>query len=251
MTGETFAVIGAAGGIGSSVTRQLAARGHAVVAVGRSDVALRQVTDPLRQQGFDVLDFAMDLSAAADGDDLVSFAVGRSGRLDGVVNSAAVYESSSATDLDLSGWARTMETNLRGPLVVTSSVARLLAGQGHGRVVHITSVTASVSRGGYTLYEASKAGLVAATRSMAVELAPYGVVVNSVAPGWVRTPMTAALLAGCPPERVAELIPVGRVGEADEVAEVACWLAVDSPSFLTGQTVVVDGGQTARTGTLG
>jgi NAD(P)-dependent dehydrogenase (short-subunit alcohol dehydrogenase family) len=251
MTGETFAVIGAAGGIGSSVTRQLAARGHAVVAVGRSDVALRQVTDPLRQQGFDVLDFAMDLSAAADGDDLVSFAVGRSGRLDGVVNTAAVYESSSATALDLSGWARTMETNLRGPLVVTSSVARLLAGQGHGRVVHITSVTASVSRGGYTLYEASKAGLVAATRSMAVELAPYGVVVNSVAPGWVRTPMTAALLAGCPPERVAELIPVGRVGEADEVAEVACWLAVDSPSFLTGQTVVVDGGQTARTGTLG
>jgi 3-oxoacyl-[acyl-carrier protein] reductase len=251
MTGETFAVIGAAGGIGSSVTRQLAARGHAVVAVGRSDVALRQVTDPLRQQGFDVLDFAMDLSAAADGDDLVSFAVGRSGRLDGVVNTAAVYESSSATALDLSGWARTMETNLRGPLVVTSSVARLLAGQGHGRVVHITSVTASVSRGGYTLYEASKSGLVAATRSMAVELAPYGVVVNSVAPGWVRTPMTAALLAGCPPERVAELIPVGRVGEADEVAEVACWLAVDSPSFLTGQTVVVDGGQTARTGTLG
>jgi NAD(P)-dependent dehydrogenase (short-subunit alcohol dehydrogenase family) len=251
MTGETFAVIGAAGGIGSSVTRQLAARGHAVVAVGRSDVALRQVTDPLRQQGFDVLDFAMDLSAAADGDDLVSFAVGRSGRLDGVVNTAAVYESSSATALDLSGWARTMETNLRGPLVVTSSVARLLAGQGHGRVVHITSVTASVSRGGYTLYEASKAGLVAATRSMAVELAPYGVVVNSVAPGWVRTPMTAALLAGCTPERVAELIPVGRVGEADEVAEVACWLAVDSPSFLTGQTVVVDGGQTARTGTLG
>ena len=140
-----------------------------------------------------------------------------------------------------------MDTNLRGPLLVTSSAARHFVQQGSGRIVHISSITALVSRGGYTLYEASKAGLVAATRSMAVELAPHGVVVNSVAPGWIRTPMTKEFVDRASSEAIAAVIPLGRVGEPEEIAAVTCWLAVDSPVFLTGQTIVVDGGQMSRT----
>ncbi len=251
MTGpRTIAVIGAAGGIGASVTRRLAELGHTVVAVGRSEESLREVIGPLHAQGLDVTGLAMDLARLADGDDLVSLALDRSGRFDGLINTAAVYESSGATALDLSGWERTMGPNLRGPMLVASAAARHFVDQRAGRIVQITSMTASVSRGGYTMYEASKAGLAAATRSMAVELAPAGVLVNAVAPGWVQTPMTEKLLAECSQEAIAELIPVGRVGGADEIAGVACWLALDSPGFLTGETIVVDGGQTARTGHL-
>jgi 3-oxoacyl-[acyl-carrier protein] reductase len=247
---RTVAVIGAAGGIGASVVRHLATRGHSVVAVGRSIEPLLRITAPLRDQGHPVTEFALDLSRVTDGDDLVSFILDSFGQIDALVNTAAVYQPSTATTLDQVQWAQTMDANLRGPLLVTSSAARHFVQQGSGRIVHISSITALVSRGGYTLYEASKAGLVAATRSMAVELAPHGVVVNSVAPGWVRTPMTEEFLAQCSPAAVAELIPVGRVGEPDEIAQVTGWLATESPCFLTGQTIVVDGGQTSRTAHL-
>jgi NAD(P)-dependent dehydrogenase (short-subunit alcohol dehydrogenase family) len=248
--GQTVVVLGAAGGIGATVVRDLARHGHSVVAVGRSTASLRDVSGPLRDAGMPIADFELDLARATDGDDLVSFTLDRMGRCDAIINAAAVYRPSGATTLDVGEWAETMDANLRGPLLVTSSFARHFVGQRSGRIVHISSITASVSRGGYTLYEASKAGLVAATRSMAVELAPSGVLVNSVAPGWVRTPMAAEFLAQCTTASVAELIPVGRVGEPEEVAEVTCWLATQSPAFLTGQTIVVDGGQTARTGCL-
>jgi gluconate 5-dehydrogenase len=247
---RTIAVLGAAGGIGTSVTRRLAELGHTVVAVGRTEESLRQLTGPDRSRSLDITGFVMDLSGLVDGDDLVAFALATSGRFDGLVNTAAVYEPTGATVLDLIGWERTMGTNLRGPILVASAAARHFTRQGTGRIVQVTSITASVSRGGYTMYEASKAGLAATTRSMAVELASSGVLVNAVAPGWVRTPMTEGFLAGCSQEAIADLIPVGRVGEADEIAQVACWLALDSPGFLTGQTIVVDGGQTARTGHL-
>lgn len=249
-TARTVAVIGAAGGIGASLVHHLATRGHSVVAVGRSVESLAAVTAPVRAQGHPVTEFALDLSCATGGDDLVSFALDSFGRFDAIVNTAAVYQESAATSLDQVQWSQTMDVNLRGPLLVTSSAARHFVRQGSGRIVHISSITALVSRGGYTLYEASKAGLVAATRSMAVELAPHGVVVNSVAPGWVRTPMTEEFLAECSPVAIAELIPVGRVGEPDEIAQVTAWLATESPRFLTGQTIVVDGGQTSRTAHL-
>jgi NAD(P)-dependent dehydrogenase (short-subunit alcohol dehydrogenase family) len=247
---RAIAVLGAAGGIGADVVRRLAADGHSVVAVGRSMRSLQAVTAPLRDRGHRVTEFVLDLSRVTGDDDLVPFALGTYGRFDAVVNTAAVYQPSAATALDRAQWSETMDANLRGPLLVTSAAARHFVRQGAGRIVHIASITALVSRGGYTLYEVSKAGLVAATRSMAVELAPHGVVVNSVAPGWVRTPMSEQFLAGCSPEAIADLIPVGRVGEPAEIAQVTCWLATESPGFLTGQTIVVDGGQTSRTAHL-
>jgi NAD(P)-dependent dehydrogenase (short-subunit alcohol dehydrogenase family) len=247
---RTVAVIGAAGGIGASVVEHLATRGHAVVAVGRSIESLRKATAPLREQGYPIAEFALDLAQATDGDELVAFTLESFGRIDALVNTAAVYLPSEATNLDQAQWSQTMDTNLRGPLLVASSAARQFMRQRSGRIVHISSITALVSRGGYTLYEASKAGIVAATRSMAVELAPHGVAVNSVAPGWVRTPMTEGFLAECTPASIAELIPAGRVGEPGEIAQVTGWLATECPGFLTGQTIVVDGGQTARTAYL-
>lgn len=250
VTGSTTVVLGSTGGIGLACLWNLAERGRSVVAVGRDIGRLSEITARLRAEGHQVGEFELDLAGEADGHELVDYCASTFGTIDAVINTAAIYEASPATLLSVDGWERTMRTNLRGPLVVTSTIAAAMAGRGGGRIVHITSITANVSRGGYTFYEASKAGLVAATRSMAVELAAHGVTVNSVAPGWVRTPMTDQILAECPPERIAELIPVGRVGEPGEIADVAAWLATDSPEFLTGQTIVVDGGQSSHTSHL-
>jgi NAD(P)-dependent dehydrogenase (short-subunit alcohol dehydrogenase family) len=155
-----------------------------------------------------------------------------------------------ATDPDPDVLDQLLGVNLRAAIAITGTVAAHLRASGGGRIVHVTSITASVSRGGYLAYEASKAGLAAATRGFAVDLAPYGIVVNAIAPGWIRTPMAEAFLDRCDPEAVADLIPLGRVGEPGEIAEVARWLLLESPAFLTGQTITVDGGQTAHTATL-
>jgi NAD(P)-dependent dehydrogenase (short-subunit alcohol dehydrogenase family) len=238
-------VVGAAGGMGQACVRSLVQLGASVVAVSRTTIPVRPPQRPEKESL--VRGFALDLASADEGDELVDFAVQSFGRLDAFVNTAAVYIPSPATSLTPELWDQVMAPNLRGALLVASSVARHLAAQGRGRIVQVSSITALVSRGDYTLYEASKAGLIAATRSMAVELAPRGVTVNSVAPGWVRTPMSEEILARSSPQQVADLIPVGRVGEPEEIADVVSWLAVQSPGYLTGQTIVVDGGQTART----
>ncbi|MFP5345749.1 MAG: SDR family NAD(P)-dependent oxidoreductase [Actinomycetes bacterium] len=239
-------VLGAGGGIGRACVDDLARRGFAVVAVGRSAAGSRGDAGSSED---DAAGFSLDLATAQDGEELLQFALSTFGRLDALVNAAAVYLPSPSTALTHASWDETMGPNLRGALLVTSSVARHLAGQGRGRIVQITSITASVSRGGYGLYEASKAGLVAASRSMAVELAPRGVTVNCVAPGWVRTPMIDGLVQA-DQRQVAELIPVGRVGEPAELAAVVGWLVAESPAYLTGQTITVDGGQTAHTSSL-
>jgi NAD(P)-dependent dehydrogenase (short-subunit alcohol dehydrogenase family) len=220
-----------------------------VLAVARSRKGLEALSESVSDPSL-VVGRVLDLAVVEEASAVVDAALEAFGRLDGLVNTAAVYVPSPATDITAEQWDAVMGPNLRGALLVGSAVARHLAAQGRGRIVQVSSITAQVSRGDYTLYEASKAGLAAATRSMAVELASRGVTVNAVAPGWVRTPMSEELLAGVSPEAVAGLIPIGRVGEPEEIAAVIAWLATRSPTFLTGQTIVVDGGQTAFTAHL-
>lgn len=246
---RVFVVLGASGGIGVETVRALTDQAVAVLAIGRGEAVPRSLSE-FWGDGSPVEWCSLDLSEPVDGSAVVERAVRTFGRLDGLVNAAAVYLPSPARAMTADQWDRVMAPNLRGALLLSSSVADHLASHGGGRIIQVSSITAQVSRGDYTLYEASKAGLAAAVRSMAVELASAGVTVNAVAPGWIRTPMSRDLLAAVSPDRVAELIPVGRCGEPAEVAEVIAWLATRSPSFLTGQTIVVDGGQTAHTSTL-
>lgn len=250
MDESTTVILGASGGIGMVCLEQMAERGRRVIAVGRDIDRLLEITAPLRAAGHLVGEFALDLAGPDDGRGLIEHCESTLGPIGAVINTAAIYEPSPATALDHDSWERTMGTNLRGPLVVTSAIADRMVDHQSGRIVHITSITATVSRGDYTYYEASKAGLVAATRSMAVELAGRGVTVNSVAPGWIRTPMTEKTLAEVAPGSIQKLIPIGRVGEPEEIAAVAVWLATDSPAFLTGQTLIVDGGQSSYTSHL-
>ncbi|XVX20455.1 SDR family NAD(P)-dependent oxidoreductase [Actinomycetota bacterium] len=245
-------VLGAAGGLGEACAERLVSDGHEVVLAGRR----REPMETLKAR----LDGAagrpathiveVDLGSEVSGERLLAEVLSSAGRLDNVLNTVGVYEPRAATELTLEHWDAVINPNLRGALLVTAACAAELARQGRGRIVHLTSITAGVSRGGYAAYEASKAGLAAAARSTAVELAPHGVSVNCVAPGWFRTPMAAPFIDSRSSETITDLIPAGRVGRPEEIAEVVSWLLGPAPDFLTGQTITVDGGQTAHTATL-
>lgn len=240
-------VLGASGGVGRATVERLVAVGIPVAAVGRSPERLHDLGDRETVTTHvlaDATDPEQCRAALAD-------ALGAHGDVAALITAGGSYEASPlAGGIDPEVVRRMLAANLIAPLVLSSVMADHLRLRGGGRIVHVTSVTAFVTRGGYTAYEAAKAGLVAATRSSAIDLAVDGISVNSVAPGWVRTPMAAEFLDHAPPEDVAALIPAGRASEASEVAETVLWLATAAPATLTGQTIIMDGGQSVRTGHL-
>lgn len=245
MTGAVI-VTGATGGIGRACVSALVERGMPVALVARRTDVVEELAERCRDAGVAASAHAVDLTDAAAVRTCVADAVDAHGVVRGLIGTAGEYAPDDLVD-DRASMARMLDVNLLGPAALAATLAPHLVARGEGRIVHIGSVTAFVSRGGYGVYEASKAGLVAAARSLAVELAADGVTVNTVAPGWVATPMTEELLADVDRADVEALVPAGRVATAAEIAGVATWLALDAPLVMTGQTLVVDGGQSART----
>jgi NAD(P)-dependent dehydrogenase (short-subunit alcohol dehydrogenase family) len=231
-------VTGAASGIGAAVARALAAQGATVVAVdrdgdGASAVVASLGAGPAFAVGADVTD-------ESDLDTLFATVATRCGRLDILVNSAGVFERHPFTEIPLERWERVLAVNLTAPMRLAQRAVRAM--DAGGAIVNISSIAAGFGAAGSAAYCASKGGLEALTRAMAVELAPAGVRVNAVAPHAIETPMTAGLhgtelgavaLAG---------IPTGRFGAADEVAAAVAFLAGPHAGFVTGATVAVNGG---------
>ncbi|WP_109474586.1 SDR family NAD(P)-dependent oxidoreductase [Ornithinimicrobium cavernae] len=246
MTGAVV-VLGAYGGVGTACVAALTARGVRVAAVGRSTEKLDQLAAGTASGGAGTLTTHQLTDPTDPGavEETLTAIVQHHDALAGVITTLGRYAATPLDDLDPGVAREVLDTNLVAPMVLTAAAAPRLAGG--GRIVHIGSVTSLVSRGGYAAYEAAKAGLVALSRSAAVELAGRGIAVNVVAPGWIRTPMAAPYLDSADPAAVARLIPAGRASEPEEIAGVAVWLALEAPLTLTGQTLVVDGGQSAHT----
>ncbi|MCC5974475.1 MAG: SDR family oxidoreductase, partial [Rubellimicrobium sp.] len=175
------------------------------------------------------------------------------GRIDVLVNNAAI-QPPTFTILEETddNWARTIAINLTAQQVASAAAAQVMVAQGAGRIVHVASVQGFVSSGRCGSYNAAKGGLIALTRSMAVELGPHGIAVNAVAPGFMKTPMS--VVDGVDETESAEFtgwyvergrIPLRRAGLPEEVAQSVLFLASDRAQYLTGQVLVVDGGLTA------
>lgn len=240
-------VTGGGTGIGLASAHALAGAGMDVLIAGRRGEVLERAAVEIRAAGHDVrvATTVADVARPADCDALVAAALAELGRVDVLVNAAAVYEPVAFLDLTAAAWDATMDVDLRGTVLTSVAAARWMATNGGGRIVLVSSVNGHASVPAASHYSAAKAALHSLARSMAQELSPSGIAVNAVAPGWVRTPMTEAYLATTTPERLARLNPLARVGEADEIASLIRYLAVEAPPFLTGATLVVDGGQTA------
>ena len=236
-------VTGADWGIGRATAIALAASGHDVGITWRSDHegaqrTARAVTSRGRAAHIRRLDLADPEAAAAVIDDLISDL----GRIDVLVNNAGANHRASVLDERLDDWRRALDVNLTGPFACAQAAARAMVARGEGgRIVFVTSVHEHVPLRMAAAYSAAKAATGMAARVMALELAPHGITVNAVAPGHIATPMTGK--DGVDPATVdLPQVPAGRPGGPAEVAAPIAWLASREASYVTGASVVADGG---------
>ncbi|MBC3191849.1 SDR family oxidoreductase [Pseudonocardia sp. C8] len=238
-------ITGAASGIGAASARALAAEGYSVAVLDRDTTLLEQQAEKLRAEGADVLTIPVDLldaEAVADGID----AAGRHAPLRGVVHAAGVFDVGTAADIDEASWDRLVDIKLKGAFLVSKAAIPLIAAAGGGGIVHIASMSGR-TKSVFTApsYGAANGGIIGLTMTLAAQSAPLGVRVNAIAPGLVNTPMSEAYRAALGDERMNALpaaIPLGRFAEPTEIADVAVFLISEKASYITGETINVNGG---------
>ncbi len=253
LSGRTALVTGGATGIGLAIVKRLAHAG-AYVVIADDDPELAALAEKgMRSQDLPVRAVHSDVSDEPSVASMVAQTVRRYGSVDILVNNAGIYPSTPVLEMTGADFDRVVATNLRGAFLCSQAAARQMIAQGHGgRIVNVTSIDAlRPSAVGLAHYDASKSGLWGFTKNLALELAPYGVWVNALAPGGVnptgvRRMHEASPLVGNDSRPVStddlDRIPMRRLADADEVARVALFLCSDLCSYMTGTQVVVDGG---------
>lgn len=245
LDGRVALVTGSTRGLGWAIAQSLAEAGAHVVVNGRGpgDVAAR-VTELTRAgrsasgAAFDVVDVE---AARVAVDELAATA----GRLDILVNNAGIQRRAPLAEFDQVDFDAVLAANLRAPFALAQTAAAHMVAAGWGRIVNIGSTMGQIARPGIVAYVTSKTGIAGLTRALAVELAPHGVTVNSIGPGYIATEMNAALLADAEFTAMVERrTPAARWGRPEEIGAVALFLASEESSFVTGQTLLADGGLT-------
>lgn len=247
MSGKVTIVTGGNSGIGKATAFRFAANGAQVVVVNRNKGKGKKVADEICSEWGKSIHIQADVSKLDDIDRMVEEVVNKLGRIDILVNAAGVSFKSTPTEhVSENEWNKTLNINLKGAFFCSQRVARVMIKQKYGKIISIGSLQGEMVLPLRAAYAASKGGLKQVTKSMAVEWAKYNINVNVVAPGFVRTPMTEEILAdGFWYNVVTSNTPMGRPAEPEEIADVILFLASDAASYLTGQTIVVDGGWTA------
>jgi len=253
LDGKRALVTGGSSGIGEAVARRLAAAGAAVAVNYRSHPkAAKKIVAEIQAAGGKAIAIYADVSKEREIETMFASLVEEFGAIDILVNSAGIENKSPFLEMPVGDWDQVMTVNLRGAFLCSQLAARQMVKNGGGVIIHISSVHQTIPWGGYAHYCAAKGGLDMLMKTMALELAEKKVRVNNVAPGAIASPINAEWLDD-PARRkqVLALIPARRIGQAEEVAGAVLYLVSDEAAYVTGTTLVIDGGMTLYSSFLG
>ena len=242
LTGKVALVTGASRGIGQAVAVELAKAGADVIVnyIGNEAVA-QETVEKVEALGRKALKIKADVGNADEVQAMVDEARAAFGHIDVLVNNAGITRDGLLIRMKDSDWDDVLNINLKGVYLVSKAVAKLMVKQRSGRIINMTSVSGVTGNVGQANYAAAKAGVIGFTKTCAKELAARGITVNAVAPGFIETAMTDVL-----PEKIKEgiaaTVPLGRMGQPEEIAGVVTFLASDFARYITGQVLNVDGG---------
>ena len=243
LDGRVALITGGAQGIGRSIAFGFAASGAVVAVADRNADKLRTVCDELNAMGCHGSPLMMDVGDPLQIEGCVDSVLARFGRIDILVNNAAIRVHKEVLDHTLEDWERVFRVNCTGPFLLCQACARSMRETNGGSIINISSQMAIVTSPDRVAYCASKAALNQMTRVMAVDLARFNIRVNAIGPGPVETPFTTLASATDSMPVDAKMVPLGRIANADEIVGAAIYLASDASTFVTGAFLVVDGGQ--------
>ncbi|MHB8619843.1 MAG: SDR family NAD(P)-dependent oxidoreductase [Chloroflexota bacterium] len=241
--GRTAIVTGAGSGIGQAIALALAGRGARVIVADVNEAAAGETLREIERRGQVAMVSRVDVGDSRAVASMVEAALSRFGSLDVLVNNAGVVSQRLIVDTPDDDWERVLRVDLFGPFYCSREAARAMIGQGRGgRIVNISSIMAQQTRPLNGAYTAAKAGLEGFSRALALELAPHRITVNCVAPGHIDTPLTAPMFTPTVRKAFEARIPLGTIGQAAAVADTVAFLASDDARYITGETLLVDGG---------
>lgn len=243
LKGKVAIVTGSGRGIGKEIALALAREGANVVITSRTQEEIEKVVKEIKALKVKVLGVRTDVSNFKEMGQLVEKTIKEFGRVDILVNNAGIFESSPLSQMTEEQWNRMMAVDLKGVFNCTRAVINQMIKQKYGKIINISSIAGTaLGFPGSTHYSAAKAGIIGFTQTLAMEVAQYGINVNSIAPGIIETNMTIGALGEKGLKEFAKEIPLGRTGKPEDISNLLVFLVSDDASYITGQVITVDGG---------
>ena len=234
-------VTGSTRGIGKDIAQSFAKEGATVLILGRSEASAAQIAQELVAKGQKAEGMAFDVTNLANITENVQKIIDKYKRVDILINNAGITKDNLLFRMNENDWDEVMTINLKGVFNCTKVILKPMLKAKYGRIINISSIIGIIGNVGQANYAASKAGIIGFTKSIALEIATRGITVNAIAPGYIETDMTAQLNTATR-EKMLKDIPLGRFGNAQDVVGACLFLASDEANYITGQTIVVDGG---------
>ena len=239
---KNIVITGASGGIGNALVKKFVSLGGNVLGSGRKSEKL----DKIKKQYPNIKVKKFDISEHSRIEEFIDDVSLELGGLDILINNAGINKLSNIDKIEKNFLEKIYKVNLRGPILLTNQISKKMIKRKFGRIINISSIFGVVSKSGRSLYSTTKFGLIGLTKSSALDLAKYNILVNSVSPGVIKTKLTKSILSSKQLSKIRQDIPLKKLGDVSDVSNLVCFLCSELNNYITGQNFIVDGGYTAK-----